>query len=1026
MVVPLEPVSLSSEFVAAGATPTAADARTRSFAADHMQVIAPAIVGVMIAVFAVSALMRLNTFELYNPDSAGYVIYGTGLAYSGDYRVIDRPGQPLYTWRPPGLPLLMAPLLRVFPYSVIAAKLLILFTSVMLLLVLSRLVARIATPWWTIAITALVASNPLFLVLSTEVMAEVPYALMSLLLIRFWLGHNSGDANIATAATKIASHPATNNTTTFNVATPRISSDAIVSILAIAAALSMLVMLRGVGIALVAATGIAALLAGRWRTLAAVAMSAMVFGWWTLRNRAVGANDYADSIFARLQTGGISAVLNQVFSAADFYAGSWSGLVFPGLVAGRPGYAAVGLERVPYFSLLTPLFVLLTAALTAIALFGAWRRRHHEGRLILLYALLYCGALSVWGWRDERFLWPLLPFFWIYLAVGWQQILDSGLLQSGAMIGAMLGAAASKNASGDANTVGGVIVIGLQNTNDPMAAGSKWPRGWLLVTATVLLVAWQQFGEIAILQANFAVMNSYRRAQAATNVDSRRALTADLPYYFADWRAAGSWIAANTAPTDRLLVSHPAVGETAHRFQRRVMFETQSPEDIRKAIQQFHATYLVVPTGSFGDGFGWQQALGDPAYRFAKVHEVPGAAILQVTWNTAGNIDPNAYTRWADVQLNQLTSFLKDQPHRTDLVTRQANLLVDVGRHDEAVAALKSMVAAGHKDVRVYADLGYLLLDTGKFDEAAKYLSIARTLPYSEAIAEQLSAAIQLARTRAAATAAGDLDSDAVYVSRARNEMGRLKIAAARSTLETVLARQPSHPEAHYLMGVAMQWCGERDKAAIHYQTAADLGSTDAARRVQLLKWLVAFENDRATTILDVVEPVSAGASEPITDADKPRAKPNVTIERTVSPTSVADRIELARRLTDARLYGQAVVELQRGTLMPNITQTQLTSIGESLLQLGEWTSAEVAFRMAVNGAKTATSASAEAAVASATAAGTTDPAQQTNAGQTDAAETDTDAARDRLRALQILRELRPRFPGSVMTVPSAAGESAS
>ena len=65
----------------------------------------------LIAAFMGMAAMRLNDCDLFNPDSPRYVIYAQALVNLGEYRATDLPGSPLYSWRPPGLSMLLAPMM---------------------------------------------------------------------------------------------------------------------------------------------------------------------------------------------------------------------------------------------------------------------------------------------------------------------------------------------------------------------------------------------------------------------------------------------------------------------------------------------------------------------------------------------------------------------------------------------------------------------------------------------------------------------------------------------------------------------------------------------------------------------------------------------------------------------------------------------------------------------------------------------------------------------------------------------------
>ena len=97
--------------------------------------------------FMAAGSLRLNDCDLMNPDSPRYVLYAQSLVNIGEYRAIDLPGAPYYTWRPPGLPVLLAPVLWFRPYDVIAAKWVVLLTGALLLLLVHALVSSTRGGW---------------------------------------------------------------------------------------------------------------------------------------------------------------------------------------------------------------------------------------------------------------------------------------------------------------------------------------------------------------------------------------------------------------------------------------------------------------------------------------------------------------------------------------------------------------------------------------------------------------------------------------------------------------------------------------------------------------------------------------------------------------------------------------------------------------------------------------------------------------------------------------------------------------
>jgi len=116
-------------------------------------------VGALIA-FAVLGVARLNPFCLLEPDSADYLFTSRSMVTLFEYRDIDHPDQPLHTFRPPGLPLLLAPLSLARPFDVVAAKLMILAMTLVMLALLYLFAERIGGNVGGLATLALVAASP--------------------------------------------------------------------------------------------------------------------------------------------------------------------------------------------------------------------------------------------------------------------------------------------------------------------------------------------------------------------------------------------------------------------------------------------------------------------------------------------------------------------------------------------------------------------------------------------------------------------------------------------------------------------------------------------------------------------------------------------------------------------------------------------------------------------------------------------------------------------------------------------------
>ncbi len=341
--------------------------------------------------------MRLNDCDLFNPDSPRYLIYAQGMLNQGEYRAIDVPGQPVYSWRPPGLPLLLTPALMFRPYDIVAAKGMVLLTGVLLLLAVHALAVRHGGRWSGPLVVALTGSSPVLLVLSTEVLSEVPYALAVLALL-YWLG-------------RVAEKPEIPNTLRFA---------------AIFVTLIWLPAIRTVGVSLLVAIGLWSLVS-RWRVpyLLTTALAGGSIYWRVQHGRGAGGDNYAGSLFDGLRERGLTAMVADAWQTMQFYSTALPGLLFPGLTKERPFYALLSLDTLPSADGLSRWLSIASIALLLVGLCGVWAQRQRSGGLVLLYLPLYLGCLAVWPWRHERFLWPLIPLLWVFVPTGLAAVMQA-------------------------------------------------------------------------------------------------------------------------------------------------------------------------------------------------------------------------------------------------------------------------------------------------------------------------------------------------------------------------------------------------------------------------------------------------------------------------------------------------------------------------------------------------------------------------------------------------------------------------
>jgi tetratricopeptide (TPR) repeat protein len=759
----------------------------------------------LILVFIAAGVLRLNECDLFNPDSPRYLIYAQGLLETGEYRAVDVPGEPIYTWRPPGLPLLLAPVLYFKPYDVIAAKCVVLASAVLLLWMVHLLASSVSGGWsGPLAVTA-VSSSPIFLVLSTEVLTEVPYALGTLAVI-CWMGRWCERRPSALFALVVI-------------------------------VLAFLPFVRTVAVSLVAAVAVWSLVSRRrWPMLLPVGVAILGLIWQAQRGDS--SDNYAGQLQATLSEQGLLGVVREASGQLSYYAQATADVLLPGLTGVQPFYVRLMIEASPTLSGFESVALAAACAIVFLAAIGWWSARRQAGGLALLYLPLYFGCLALWPWRHERFVWVLVPLIWAFVPAG-------------------LSAA----------------------TN---ALPPRVRSGWNVAAALCLLAlcVWHLRADTELVAANQQFLSRGDTFYAE-----------DQPsFYFSDFRAAGQWIRDHTPEHARILTWHAAIAGTAHRYQKRVSFETQTPERIRQQVEAFSARYLVVPTAQFHDGFGWQQISADPAIAWKIVYERRGVAVLEVQPNRDGVVTRTAYDDWLAVQLAAVEGYLQNYPQRSDLSVRRAGLLAELGRCDEAIVNLRELVDRGVVTVRVCADLGWLLLEQGEYAEAAKFLDRARGLPNSEAIADALANGARLAQEKARSGTdspvreASGIERD---LERLKHHVAMLKFAAAERIADRLTAAAPDYANVQYWRGYLHHVFGEWDEAAACYERAIHRGSTEARGKLRLMRWCEAMARGRPATIAII------GDSEAI------------------NPDCAAAHLELARQLDANGWSGRALAVLE-------------------------------------------------------------------------------------------------------------------
>jgi tetratricopeptide (TPR) repeat protein len=347
-------------------------------------------VGVLVA-FAAFGVARLNPFCLLEPDSSDYLFTSRSLVTLFEYRDIDQPERPLHTFRPPGLPLMLAPLSLARPYDVVAAKLMILATTLVMLALLYLFAERIGCAAGGLAALALVAASPYTLLHGTEVMTEAPYIACTLgILLLVLRGEPRPTRRVTLATTSL---------------------------------LVFLPFLRTIGVVLIAAValwGLSRRSRLRWSAIGAVALLPAIL--WSWRNHVVGGPTYVSNVVIDLSALGPVGFFKKAAAELWTYLERLIDVTLPGLSPGRPLYERVIVGGAPDLVGLGGLVLPLGLLVLVLAISGMVVRRDREGGLVAVYVALFLMALAVYPPKNERLAWPLVPLLWAYVPVGLQWV----------------------------------------------------------------------------------------------------------------------------------------------------------------------------------------------------------------------------------------------------------------------------------------------------------------------------------------------------------------------------------------------------------------------------------------------------------------------------------------------------------------------------------------------------------------------------------------------------------------------------
>ena len=621
---------------------------------------------------------------------------------------------------------LLAPLAFVFPFDALAAKLLVL-ASAAILLWLVYLTAEDRShnqddtrpndghrcDWNAIGVVLLVASSPYMLLLGTEVLSEVPFAALTLLLMRLLTREAHSASNVHRPAGG-DSRPDTpwwerfvsrSDTSTLGQSSPaaRLITTApsgrqvgVVSLL-----LAFLPFVRTVGVVFVAAVAVWSLVRrARWIWIVPVICAVAATAAWSYRNSLLSQTTYSTVVAASVSSNGIVPLLVRAFLRATTYFGLMGELLLPGLQPGLPRYESVMIDGTMIPPIPKLLVSLLTLAIVGVSLAGMSARRARDGALAGLYLIAYLAALAVYPWTHERLAWPLIPMLWAFVPAGCRAL------------------------------------SARQRVAALMPAARVRPLLWLFALA---LVGWQTHHSVRMVQANVALLQSGDRFYEDSSPG----------YYYCDWNAAGTWLAANSPADSHVLTVHADVGSTSQRPQEMYAFDAGALPQLHRTIIEQSVDYLVVPARRLSCGFPWGMVGTDKAFHYEVVYERRHVAILSVRPRVESDPAPSPrYPNHVAEGLARVEAALRKSPHRVDLQMERAFLLDEQGDLTNSLLILRSLVNRRIASPGLYAALGDALVRTHRGAEALPWLNRAVWLPEADTVIRQIGESLRRAKAQ--------------------------------------------------------------------------------------------------------------------------------------------------------------------------------------------------------------------------------------------------------------------------------------
>jgi tetratricopeptide (TPR) repeat protein/4-amino-4-deoxy-L-arabinose transferase-like glycosyltransferase len=349
-------------------------------------------------VFIASAVMCLNETMLYSPDSVNYMGWAHSLSRLEGFRTSMGPEPERYVFNAPLYPVLLAPAALAFPLSIPAAKIITLLSGVFTLAAFQVFLSRRLPKGAALGAGLFLAVNPLFILYSTQVLSDIPFAACSVIIL-----------SMIERVVLPEDCP---------------TRDAILFVAALCSAL----FLREVGIALVFAAGLLLLLRRRTRPLLILLIAlTLTYGLWFVRNELIVARAenpglrnlslFFSHVYTESGASPLTEAASRLVRSVRFYGPALMSLVTAPFDVAWTYSVTDSTERI-YSSAVTIVhalrWVLALVTLIPVAL-GARRIAREPVLGPFLAALIpaYAAIIAMYPVSDIRFLFPaLLLLLW--------------------------------------------------------------------------------------------------------------------------------------------------------------------------------------------------------------------------------------------------------------------------------------------------------------------------------------------------------------------------------------------------------------------------------------------------------------------------------------------------------------------------------------------------------------------------------------------------------------------------------------